>query len=288
MTLLDEITSTITSVATKIGPSVVGINRHGTGFVVSDGFVVTNAHNLRDDGVVTFADGRVAIGRSAGVDLDGDLAVLAVDTAGVPPVEWATTPAALGDVVVALSNPRGRGLRATLGTISSTGRGFRGPRGRRIPGSIEHTAPLARGSSGGPVLDREGRALGVNTNRLQEGFYQAIAATDEIVKRISELSKGNTPTRRRLGTALAPPQVARRLREAAGLSEVEGLLVRGVEEGSAAERAELRRGDVLTSAGGTPLTSIDALYEVLDGEGGQIEFTVMRADEELKVVVSFD
>jgi serine protease Do len=286
MSALDEITSTIASVAEKVGPSVVGINRHGTGVVVADGFVVTNAHNVRGDATyVTFADGRTATGTAAGVD--GDLAVVAVDTAGAAPVELSTTEVAVGQVVVALSNPRGRGLRATLGTVSSTGRGFRGPRGRRIPGSIEHTAPLARGSSGGPVLDREGRVVGVNTNRVQEGFYQAIAATEELARRIDGLSKGDAPQRRRLGTAIAPPHVTNRLRAAAGLPEVDGLLVRGVEEDSPADKAGLRRGDVLLKAGNISLTSVDALHEALDGAGDELEISIARAAEELTLEVSF-
>ncbi len=288
MTALDEITSTINSVATKAGPSVVGVNRHGTGFVAGPGYVVTNAHNLREESVVIFHDGRLATAHRAGVDFDGDLAVLSVDTADIAAIEWSPATAGLGDVIVALSNPRGRGLRATFGTVSATGRGFRGPRGRRIRGSIEHTAALARGSSGGPVLDREGRVLGINTNRLEEGFYQAIAATDELKRRISDLSSGKTPNRRRLGTALVPPHAARRLREAAGLPGVDGLLVRGVEEGSPADRAGLRRGDVLTAVDGTPLSSVDDLHQALDGEGGTLTFTVVRATDELSVVVSFD
>jgi serine protease Do len=288
MTALDEITSTIASVAEKAGPAVVGVNRHGTGVVVADGFVVTNAHNLRGEAAyVTFADGHSVTGTQAGVDLDGDLAVIAVDTSGTVPVEFSTAPVAVGQFVVALSNPRGRGLRATIGTISATGRGFRGPRGRRIPGSIEHTAPLARGSSGGPVLDREGRVVGVNTNRVQEGFYQAIASTDELTKRIGALSKGEAPVRHRLGTAIAPPHVTSRLRAAAGLPEVEGLLVRGVEEASPADRAGLLRGDVLLSAGGIQLGSVDALYEALDLDGDTLELTIARAADELTVTVSF-
>jgi serine protease Do len=288
MSALDDITSTIASVADTAGPAVVGVNRHGTGIVVADGFVVTNAHNLRGEAAyITFADGRAATGRPAGVDLDGDLAVVAVDTTGVAPVEFSSTPVAVGQVVVALSNPRGRGLRATIGTISSTGRGFRGPRGRRIPGSIEHTAPLARGSSGGPVLDRDGHVVGVNTNRVQEGFYQAIGASAELTKRIDALSKGDAPVRHRLGTAIAPPHVTNRLRAAAGLPEVTGLLVRGVEDGSPAERAGLLRGDVLLQAGDKGLGSVDALYEALDQEGDTLEFRVARATEELTITVNF-
>jgi serine protease Do len=287
MTALDEISTTIATVASKVGPSVVAVNRHGSGFVVAAGYVVTNAHNVRGESLVTFPDGRNAVAQVAGVDIDGDLAVLAVETADVPPIEWSTGQPALGDVIVALANPRGRGLRATIGTVSSTGRGFRGPRGRRIAGSIEHTAALARGSSGGPVLDREGRVVGVNTNRLQEGFYQALAANEELTARIAKLSKGESPNRRRLGTALAPPNVTKRLRSAAGLSEVDGLLVRGVEEGSPAEAAGLLTGDVLVTAGGVALTSVDALYDALDGTG-DLELAIVRATDELTVTVHFE
>lgn len=288
MSALDEISAAIASVASTAGSAVVGVNRHGTGIVVSDGYVVTNAHNLTGEATyITFADGHTASGTQAGVDLDGDLAVVAVDTAGASAVEFSTGPVTVGQVVVALSNPRGRGLRATIGTVSSTGRGFRGPRGRRILGSIEHTAPLARGSSGGPVLDREGHLVGVNTNRVQEGFYQAIAATEDLTRRIHSLSKGETPLRRRLGTAIAPPHVTRRLRAAAGLPEVDGLLVRDVEAASPADRAGIRRGDVLLRAGAAELTSVDVLHEALDGDSETLELLIARATDELSITVSF-
>jgi len=288
MSALDEVTATIAGVAEAVGGSVVGVNRHGTGIVIRDGVVATNAHNLRgEEAYVTFADGRTTTGSAAGVDIDGDLAVITVDTGTAAAVEWTTSAVTVGQVVVALSNPRGRGLRATIGTISSTGRGFRGPRGRRIPGSLEHTAPLARGSSGGPVLDRDGRLVGLNTNRLQEGFYQALTANDELRQRIESLANGKVPSRRRLGAAIAPAHVARRLRSAAGLPEVDGLLVRDVEEGGPADRAGLKRGDVLVATGGRELRSLDDLYEVLDGDGPELEFRVARAADEIVVTVSF-
>ncbi len=200
MSALDEVTEVIAGVAAAVGGSVVGVNRHGTGVVIRNGIIATNAHNLRSEEVyVTFADGRTATGTAAGVDIDGDLAVIAVETAEAAGVEWTGSTVNVGEVVVALSNPRGRGLRATIGTVSSTGRGFRGPRGRRIPGSLEHTAPLARGSSGGPVLDRTGKLVGLNTNRLQEGFYQALTANDE-------LRESDRSARSRKGPAPAPPR----------------------------------------------------------------------------------
>src|SRR5215208_2714024 len=161
MSVLAEISGSIASAAERVGPSVVGLGRgwgRGSGVVVGDGLVLTNAHNLRDDEVtVTFADGRRETGTVSGADVDEDVAVIAVDTGDAPAVEWAEeTSPAIGTAVYALADPGGRGLRTTLGFVASTGRSFRGPRGRRIRGTIEHTAPLPRGSSGGPLVDGDG------------------------------------------------------------------------------------------------------------------------------------
>src|SRR3954469_12429019 len=108
-----------------VGPSVVGLGRgwgHGSGVVIADGHVLTSAHNLRRDEVtVSFADGRRETATVAGMDADNDLAVLTVDTGDAPPVNWepADTTPGIGTPVVALANPGGRGLRATLGFVSS-------------------------------------------------------------------------------------------------------------------------------------------------------------------------
>src|SRR5205823_1110623 len=112
---------------------------------------------------------RTAEGRVAGRDIDGDLAVIEVDTGEAPALPWADGAApGIGTPVFGLANPGGRGLRVTFGFVSGVDRSFRGPRGRRITGSLEHTAPLLPGSSGGPVVDAGGQLLGINTNRLGE------------------------------------------------------------------------------------------------------------------------
>jgi serine protease Do len=293
MSVLDELEQAVGRVAERVGPSVVGIGRgrgRGSGVVVADGRVVTNAHNLRGDEVtVAFADGRSVVGNVAGVDVDGDLAVISVDTAGAPAVDWADDGAArVGAAVFALANPGGQ-LRVTFGLVSAVGRAFRGPRGRRIAGSIEHTAPLPRGSSGGPVVDGDGRLLGLNTNRLGDGFYLALPADAELRGRLDALGRGESPARPRLGIGIAPARVARQLRRAVGLPERDGLLVRVVEEGGPADAAGLRTGDLLVEAGGRPVTDADELYEALEaaGEGQALELRVVRGTEELTVTVGF-
>src|SRR5437868_660778 len=212
MTALAELESTIQTAAEKVGPAVVGLGRGwglGTGVVVATGRVLTNAHNLRgDEATVTFAGGRRETGRVAGVDLDVDLAAIEVDTGDVEPVAWdpEAGPPALGTAVLALANPGGRGLRVTTGFVSSAERRFRGPRGRRIAGAIEHTAPLPRGSSGGPLVDSEGRLLGLNTIRQEGGLILAIPADAGLARRADALWRGEPAQRGRLGVAIAPPR----------------------------------------------------------------------------------
>jgi serine protease Do len=171
--------------------------------------------------------------------------------------------------------------------VSGTERSFRGPRGRRIAGSLEHTAPLARGSSGGPVVDADGHLVGLNTNRAGEGFYLAIPADADLRERVEALGRGESPAAPRLGVAVAPPWVAARMRRAVGLADREGLLVRGVEEGSPADRAGIGRGDLIVAAGGRAVTSADELHEALDeaGSGGSLNVTIVRGEEEREVAV---
>jgi serine protease Do len=293
MTVLDEISASISRLADEAGGSVVGIGQRwgaGSGVVLGEGRVLTNAHNIRGSEVtVTFTDGRTADGTVAGHDIDGDLAVIEVDTGPAAALAWATAAAGTGTPVFALANPGGRGLRVTFGFVSGIDRSFRGPRGVRITGSLEHTAPLLPGSSGGPVLDANGQLLGINTNRLGEGFYLAIPADEALRGRIDTLGRGESVQRPQLGVAIAPRHVARRLRRAVGLPEAEGLLIRDVSEDSPAARAGLARGDLIVTAAGQPTRTADDLFGVLaaSAPGGSIELTVLRGTEERTVLVSF-
>jgi serine protease Do len=288
MTSVANLGSEIGEIAERIGPSVVGIGnrwRGGSGVVISTNRVLTNAHNLHGDEVsVTFADGRTGDATPLGVDADGDLAVLEVETGDAPPLELGTDAPGVGTPVVALGNPNGHGARVTLGFVSGTGRSFRGPRGRRVAGAVEHTAPLMPGSSGGPIVALDGRLLGINTNRIGHGFYQAIATDAAVAARVAALGRGESPTRRRLGVGLAPAHVARRLRRAVGLPERDGLLVREVEDGSAAATAGITEGDLIVAVGGRDIASGDDLFDAL-GTDGVLEITLVRGADELTVTV---
>src|ERR1700742_4301404 len=294
MTILDEVGASIKQLAEGAGASVVGIGQRrgaGSGIVLAKGQVLTNAHNVRGDQVtVTFADGRTAEGSVPGRDIDSDLAVISGDTGETPALPWASSASAeLGKPVFALANPGGRGLRVTFGFVSGIERAFRGPRGRRISGSLEHTAPLLPGSSGGPVLDADGQLLGINTHRLGEGFYLAIPADEALRGRAEALARGETATSPQLGVAIAPGHVARRLRRAVGLPDVDGLLIREVVEGSPAANAGLASGDLIVAAGGQPTRTPDDLFDALAAaRGGTLELTAVRGTDERTIQVTFD
>jgi serine protease Do len=293
MAVLEEIQASIRQLSEGAGLSVVGIGQRwgvGSGVVLGEGRVLTNAHNVRGDQVtVTFADGHTAEGSVAGHDIDADLAVIDVDTGGAPALPWAADGApGVGTPVFALANPGGRGLRVTFGFVSGIERTFRGPRGRRISGSLEHTAPLLPGSSGGPVLDAGGQLLGINTNRLGEGFYLAIPADEALRGRADALARGESAVSPRLGVTIAPGHVARRLRRAVGLPDTEGVLIREVAEDSPAARADLALGDLIVAAAGQPVRSADDLFDALRAaQGGTIELKLVRGTDERTLQVAF-
>jgi S1-C subfamily serine protease len=293
MSFIDEIQSKIAAVANAQGAAVVGIGRgwrFGSGTVVGRDRVLTSAHHLRSEGVtVTLPEGQSTTAEVVGVDHDLGVALLELDTGEVEPIAWAPAGAevGIGTAVVAVANPGGRGLRASLGFVAAADRSFRGPRGRRVAGALEHTATLPRGSAGGPLLDVDGRLLGVNALRLEGGLIVALGPGSGLREAVERLARGEEPARPFLGVAVAPAHVARRMRGAVGLPERDGLLVRGVEDESPAARAGLARGDLIIAAAGQQVDGIDALHRVLDaaaGNGG-LTLTVVRGAEERQVEV---
>jgi S1-C subfamily serine protease len=289
MSAIDDLSSASRAVLNAVGGTTVSIGHdgRGSGLVIATGKVLTNSHNLRDrTTLVTFADGRAVQGSIAGADEDGDLVVLEVDTASVAPATWAERMPEAGDVVFALSRG-GHRTRISFGMVSSVDLAFQGPRGRQVYGGVEHTAPLVRGASGGPITDADGRVLGLNTHRTGRGFYVARPIDAALRSTIDDLAAGKSVTRPRLGVALAPPGVAAKLRASVGLPDRDGLLVRGVEPDGPASNAGITEGDLLVAAGDTPLVSIEALHDALAAAKGTLSLTVVRGTEERIVVVNY-
>lgn len=284
-------TTPAADVLATAGPSVVRIGRQGgrgCGVVVADGAVLTNAHNLRDRTTeVTFPDGRAVQGAVTAVDVDADLVVLAVDTAGATPLAWSDDAVGAGSEVYAVVRMPNGGSRVTVGVVSSVEAELRGPRGRRAAHALEHTAPLAQGSSGSPLLDDAGRFVGLTTARLEHGFSLAFPADADLRTRVDALVRGESRRPRTLGLGLAPAHVAARLRASVGLPERDGLLVRAVDPDGVAAAAGVQVGDLVASAAGRPITSVDDLHHALDGDAPSLEIGLVRGNEDLTVTVTF-
>lgn len=297
---MESLSNLIAAAVEGAGPAVVGL-RSGrgpaSGLVIADGVVAIPAYRLTsDEPHVRFSgtgedDNRREPARVLGVDHDSGLAVLAIDTGDITPPPWAGDGAAppIGAAVVALANPAGRGLRATAGYVSAGPRTFRGPRGRRLREGVEHTAPVSRGSGGGPLLDERGQVIGINAMRLEGGLVLALRADSGLRRRLKALARGEEAGARRLGVAVAPPEIARRLRRAVGLPDRDGVLVRAVETNAPADRAGIEKGDLIVAAAGRAVESVEALHTALDQMAADqtLALDVVRGLDERSIEVEF-
>jgi serine protease Do len=284
MSVVTEVQEAVVRAADRAGPAVVAVGR-GAGLVVSPGRVLTNAHNLTGSRPeVRFADGRRETASVVSADADGDLAVVEVETATTPSATWAEDGPSLGAAVLALGAPRHGPGRVTVGFVSGIERPFRGPRGRRLLG-VEHTAPVGRGSSGGPLVDLEGRVVGIDTHRRGDGLYLALPAGPALRERVEALARGEAPARPRLGIAVAPPAVGQRLRAAVGLPPRPGVLVRSVDADGPADRAGIREGDLLVGLDGAAVTTPDELLDALERSGGRGVVQLVRGATDVEVTL---
>lgn len=286
----------IAAIAAAVTPAVLGVGhrgRAGSGTVVAVGTVVTTAHNVPHHPgapvAIRFADGRRGEGAVSAASEDLDLAVVAVDTGDIAPLAWGAVDAvAVGRDVIAAAAPDGV-VRLTAGTVATVASRLRTRSGSPVDGVLEHTAPLVRGASGGPVLNADGGVIGIDTNRLEGGLYQAVLTDAAVQAVIDQLARGEVPARPRLGVSVAHRRHAEHLRDAVGLPPLDGVLITGVEDDGPAAAAGLSRGDVITALDGTALRRPDDLLLALRRAGTgpaapSVALTVVRGAEDPRSV----
>lgn len=296
---LDAYSEIVTTVAAKVLPSVAALavrtaRGAGAGSAVTftdDGFLLTSAHVVAgaNGGVATFADGEESRFDVVGADPLSDLAVLRSRSAQVPPATLGDADKLrVGQLVVAVGNPMGLAGSVTAGVVSALGRSLptqHGNRVRLIDDVIQTDAALNPGNSGGALADSKGRVIGVNTAVAGIGLGLAVPINSTTRQIISELITSGRVRRAWLGVAglpiPLPPPLASKLKQRHGLRVVE------VVPGSPAGRAGIYLGDVILTANGQPIQSVQALLRLMLGPaiGSRMPITVLRQGALVDVIV---
>jgi S1-C subfamily serine protease len=291
---LDAYSQVVSGVAAALTPRVASLRvrqpgrrpgGEGLGSAViytPDGFLLTNAHVVgsAEHGTVAFSDGTTAEFRVVGADPLSDLAVVRADAPTPDPAELGEADdLVVGQLVVAVGSPLGLTGSVTAGVVSALGRSIptrHGPRPGLVEDVIQTDAALNPGNSGGALADSQARVVGVNTAVAGVGLGLAVPINATTRKIIGALMRDGHVRRAYLGIVSSPmplPQAVRtRFGRATGLRVVE------VVPGGPAERAGIRVGDLLISAGGKPVTGAQDLQKLMfdDAIGRPLAITVMR------------
>jgi len=256
----------------------------GSGFVwSSDGIIVTNNHVVEGASKITvnFQDGSQHTAKLVGVDPDTDVAVLRVDSKNLPAAPIGTSAdLMIGESVIAVGNPFGLSGTVTTGIVSAVGRSVPSKEaGRTFTDFIQTDASINPGNSGGPLLNIEGKVIGINTAIIAQaqgiGFAIPVDRAKKVIQDLLRYGQVHTAW---IGavTATVTPEEAKRL----GLRVTKGALVARVFGGSPAEAAGLKTGDVITSVGDRPVDSREAFstYTATAAPGQPVALTVVRGN----------
>jgi S1-C subfamily serine protease len=256
----------------------------GSGVLITpDGYALTNSHVVHGSSAIeaTLADGRTLLADLVGDDPATDLALLRLAGDGHLPCAAVGDSNSLrvGDYAIAVGSPFGLTFTVTSGIVSALGRTLHGSGGRAIEGVIQTDAPLNPGNSGGPLLDADGRVVGINTAVFMpaQGLCFAIPSNTATFV-IGEVLRHGRVRRAWLGLGAQEVLLPARVVSVNGLQHARGVAVRGVEAGGPAAAAGLRIGDILVGLNGQPVRSVADLHRLLDGEaiGRELPADVLR------------
>lgn len=261
MSSLSQLSDDIAGLVEKASGSVVRVDarrgRAGTGIAWDTDLVLTANHVVEQEEEIEVGVGERTLKASlVGRDPATDLALLKVDGLNAPAMARArVADLKPGQIVLAIGRPGG--LKATFGTISAVSSSWRGWRGSEIEHLIQTNAPLYPGFSGGPLVDVEGRAVGMNSWVFGRGDGRAIAM-DVAERVVQSLRSDGRIKRAYLGVGTQQVQLPDSVRSKAG--QESGLLVITVDPKSPADQAGIMQGDTLVALGGASAATLEDLY----------------------------
>ena len=282
--VLVDLSNAMAAAAEKAGASTLLVNARrrmpASGIAYAADLVLTADHVVEhEDGItVLLPDGSEVSAKLAGRDPGSDLAVLRLEKAAAKAAEPAAE-ARIGQLVLALGRPSPEGIEASLGVVSAVGGPVRTPRGSIDRYIRTDTTPYP-GFSGGPLVDAEGRVVGVNTSGFGRGVALTIPA-DLAWKVADQLVKHGSVKRGYLGVRSEAVEIAAAAQKALKRKQATGLLVISVEHDSPAESGGLMVGDILAGVDGAPVADHDALFARLTGDavGKSIPVEILRGGE---------
>ncbi len=302
----------IADVVATVKPSVVAINTKYTGYDIfnrpvtqegagsgwiirEDGIIVTNNHVVEgaDEITATLDDGRTFTVdlKTVATDALADLAIFKINANGIPAVTLGdSTTSRVGDLVVAIGNSLGQGIRATMGIITSKGVSMSVDQGQTLYNLIETDAAINPGNSGGPLVNMAGKVIGITSAKIAasgvEGMGYAIG-TGEAASIIQQLINTGHVVRPFLGVQ-GLLTVNQAVATYFGLDVNQGVLIRGVLTGYPAANAGLKTGDVIIKFGDQEVTEVDELTRILYSStvGQGVEITFWRGKTKNTVYVT--
>jgi S1-C subfamily serine protease len=290
---LKSLSDATTALVQKVGKSVVSVTAQmsrGTGVVLDrQGYIVTCNHVLQGCGSVRVGQGEKTYeARVVGTDPYNDLALLKVDQAKFEPIEFGDSDAAkTGQFILALANPFNRKQpTATTGIITNPDSTIRGFRGTAMENVIATDAKLNPGFSGGPLVDAEGKLIGVNTAYV---WQRGIAIPTSKVKAVaSRLLTGGKVKKAYLGVVANTVGIPEEIQQETGMEQETGVMVFQVETGAPARKAGLTMGDVIVSFNGKPVRDFYDLPRLLadDIAGKTTKLQVLRGEKLLELTIT--
>ena len=267
----------------------------GSGVIVSaDGYILTNHHVIdgAQDIKVDMNDGRTLDAKLVGSDPLSDLAVLKISGTGLSYLTPGDSDKVrVGDVALAVGNPFGVGQTVTMGIISAKGRSGAGIGSGNFEDFLQTDAPINQGNSGGALVNTVGELIGINSQILPGAGGANIGIGFAIPSNMArsvmdQLLKGGKVRRGQLGVKIG--RVTSDMATSLGMSETKGVIVESVQSGSAAERAGIHQGDVITAIDGSPTNDVNAFRNHVASlaPGTEVTLTILRDNREQKIKLS--